>query len=102
MPAAAGRLRPLARAARLARYFRWQFRRLGAEVSIAKNRLRHDAVNFVFGAHLGFDAAQRERHATVFVNLEQTGIGGAELPAEYLRLLASSAVVDYEPGNVAG
>ena len=39
-----------------ARYFRYQFRRLGAEVSLAKNRLRHDAVNFVFGAHLGFDA----------------------------------------------
>ncbi|MEO6897232.1 MAG: hypothetical protein ABI218_11375, partial [Caldimonas sp.] len=45
----------------VARYFRWQFNRLGAEVSIAKNRLRHDAANFVFGAHLGFDAAQRER-----------------------------------------
>jgi len=39
-----------------ARYFRYQFRRLGAEVSLAKNRLRHDAVNLVFGAHLGFDA----------------------------------------------
>ena len=85
-----------------ARYFRWQFARLGAEVSVAKNRLRHDAVNFVFGAHLGFDAAQRERHACIFVNLEQTGLGGAQLPAEYVRLLASSAVVDYEPGNVAG
>lgn len=86
----------------VARYFRWQFNRLGAEVSIAKNRLRHDAANFVFGAHLGFDAAQRERHACIFVNLEQTGAGGAALPPEYLRLLASSAVVDYEPANVAG
>ena len=85
-----------------ARYFRYQFIRLGAEVSVAKNRLRHDAVNVVFGAHLGFDAAQRERHACIFVNLEQTGIGGAELPGEYVRLLASSAVVDYEPANVAG
>ena len=60
-----------------ARYFRYQFRRLGAEVSLAKNRLRHDAVNFVFGAHLGFDAALRERFACIFVNLEQLGHGGA-------------------------
>jgi SAM-dependent methyltransferase len=85
-----------------ARYFRYQFGRLGAEVSVAKNRLRHDAVNFVFGSHLGFDAGQRERHACIFVNLEQTGAGGADLPAEYVRLLAGSAVVDYEPANVAG
>jgi SAM-dependent methyltransferase len=84
-----------------ARYFRFQFSRLGAEVSVAKNRLRHDAVNFVFGAHLGFDASQRERHACIFVNLEQMGVGGAQLPADYVRLLGSSAVVDYEPANVA-
>ena len=30
-----------------ARYFRHQFRRMGAQVSLAKNRLRHDAVNSV-------------------------------------------------------
>jgi len=84
-----------------ARYFRWQFRRLGAEVTIAKNRLRHDAVNFVFGAHLGFEAAQRERHACVFVNLEQMGHGGAAVSPAYLQLLASSAVVDYDAANVA-
>ena len=82
-----------------ARYFRFQFRRLGAEVSLAKNRLRHDAVNFVFGAHLGFDATLGERFACVFVNLEQLGVGGAVVSAEYLRLLASSAVVDYDPEN---
>ena len=84
-----------------ARYFRYQFRRLGAEVSLAKNRLRHDAVNFVFGAHLGFDAGQRERFACVVVNLEQLGQGGAQVSPEYLRLLASSAVVDYDPENPA-
>src|SRR5882757_3248755 len=84
-----------------ARYFRHQFRRMGAEVSLAKNRLRHDAVNFVFGAHLGFDASQRERHACIFVNLEQMGVGGAQVPADYVRLLGGSAVVDYEPANVA-
>ena len=82
-----------------ARYFRYQFRRLGLSVTLAKNRLRHDAVNFVFGAHLGFEAAQRERHACIFVNLEQLGDGGANVSPAYLQLLATSAVVDYNKDN---
>ena len=84
-----------------ARYFRHQFRRMGAHVSLAKNRLRHDAVNFVFGAHLGFDAQRCERYSCVFVNLEQLGEGGAAVSPDYLKLLAASAVVDYDAGNVA-
>jgi len=84
-----------------ARYFRYQFRRLGANVSLAKNRLRHDAVNFVFGAHLGFDATQCQRHACVFVNLEQLGQGGAAVSAAYLKLLQQAAVVDYDADNIA-
>lgn len=84
-----------------ARYFRHQFKRMGATVSLAKNRLRHDAVNIVFGAHLGFDAALRERHTCVFVNLEQMGQGGAALPAEYTQLLATSAVIDYDAGHIS-
>jgi SAM-dependent methyltransferase len=84
-----------------ARYFSYQFRRLGARVTVAKNRLRHDAVNFVFGAHLGFDASLRERHACIFVNLEQLGQGGADVSPDYLKLLAASAVVDYHPDNRA-
>lgn len=83
-----------------ARYFRYQFRRLGAQVTMSKNRLRHDAVNFVFGAHLGFDPAQRERYACIFVNLEQLGEGGAAVPADYLKLLATSSVADYDAQNV--
>ncbi len=83
-----------------ARYFRWQLRRLGAEVTMAKNRLRHDALNLVFGAHLGFDPALRQRHTCLFVNLEQLGRDGAAVPAAYLKLLASSGVVDYDPANV--
>lgn len=83
-----------------ARYFRWQFRRLGAQVSIGKNRLRRGAINFVFGAHLGFDAAQCKRHSCIFVNLEQLGQGGAQVSADYLALLKSSAVVDYDADNV--
>ena len=84
-----------------ARYFRYQFRRLGAEVSLAKNRLRHDAVNFVFGAHLGFDATLRERFACVIVNLEQLGVGGAACRPSTCACSASSAVVDYDPENSA-
>lgn len=83
-----------------ARYFRHQFRRFGARVTMAKNRLRHGAVNFVFGAHLGFDGSLRERHACVFVNLEQLGEGGAQVAQAYRDLLATSAVVDYDADNV--
>jgi SAM-dependent methyltransferase len=84
-----------------ARYFRHQFRRLGARVTMAKNRLREDAVNFVFGAHLGFPAEWQKRNPCVFVNLEQLGSGGAQVSAEYLDLLRRSAVVDYDAANVA-
>lgn len=83
-----------------ARYFRHQFRRMGATVTLSKNRLRHGAVNIVFGAHLGFDAALRERYSCIFVNLEQLGEGGAAVSPAYLKLLGSSAVVDYDTGNL--
>ena len=84
-----------------ARYVRHQFRRMGAQVTLAKNRLREDAINIVFGAHLGFPPAWRRRHACLFFNLEQLGNGGANVSPEYLQLLRGSAVVDYDPSNVA-
>jgi len=83
-----------------ARFLRYQFVRLGADVTMAKNRLCHEAVNFVFGAHLGFDAELRARYTCVFVNLEQLGHGGAKVSAAYLDLLRQSAVVDYDAANV--
>ncbi|MFZ2991217.1 hypothetical protein [Ideonella sp.] len=83
-----------------ARFFRHQFSRMGAEVSIAKNRLREDAVNVVFGAHLGFPADWQRRHACVFVNLEQLGQGGARVSADYIDLLRGAAVVDYDAANL--
>jgi predicted SAM-dependent methyltransferase len=83
-----------------ARYLRFQLRRFGAHVTMAKNRLRHDAVNLVFGAHLGFDASLRQRYTCIFVNLEQLGEGGAKVAAGYPELLRSSAVVDYDANNV--
>lgn len=84
-----------------ARYLRYQFRRLGADVSLAKNRLREDAVNLIFGAHLGFPPEWQRRHACLFVNLEQLGQGGASVRPEYLDLLRRSAVVDYDAANIA-
>ena len=83
-----------------AQYFRHMFRRLGARVTMGKNRLREDAVNFVFGAHLGFASDWTDRHACVFVNLEQLGEGGAAVSPDYLNLLRRSAVVDYDAANV--
>ena len=84
-----------------ARYLRWQLRRLGLDATLAKNRLREDAINIVLGAHLGFDLALRERNACVFLNLEQLGDGGAAISAAYLKLLRGSAVADYDVANVA-
>jgi len=82
-----------------ARYFRYQLRRLGAEVSLAKNQLRADAINIVFGAHLGFPADWQKRHVCLIVNLEQLGAGGAAVSQEYLDLLRNAAVVDYAEAN---
>jgi hypothetical protein len=83
-----------------ARYARYQFRRLGAEVTIGKNRLREDSVNVVFGAHLGFDDNLKQRYTCVFFNLEQLGQGGARVTDHYLNLLRTSAVLDYDDRNL--
>jgi SAM-dependent methyltransferase len=84
-----------------ARYARYQFRRLGAEVSIGKNRLREDAANIIFGAHLGLENNLKERFNYVIFNLEQLGEGGANVSSDYLNLLRSSAVIDYDERNLA-
>jgi hypothetical protein len=84
-----------------ARYARHQFRRLGAEVTIGKNRLRENSVNIVFGAHLGFSAALLERYTCVFFNLEQLGAGGAKISADYLALLRNTHTIDYDERNLA-
>ena len=84
-----------------ARYARYQFRRMGAEVTIGKNRLREDSINIVFGAHLGFSASLKQRYTCVFFNLEQLGEGGASVTKDYLDLLGASAVIDYDERNLA-
>lgn len=69
---------------------------------MAKNRLRHDAVNLVFGAHLGFNPQWLEApYCTYFFNLEQIGQGGANVSPAYQALLKSGPVIDYHPANVA-
>ncbi len=85
----------------IARYVRHQFRRLGTESTIGKNRLREDSVNVVLGAHLGFPAVLKQRYTCVFLNLEQLGEGGANVNQSYLDLLAASAVIDYDDRNLA-
>lgn len=84
-----------------ARYARYQFHRLGTEVTIGKNRLREDSVNIVFGAHLGFEISLKQRYTCVFFNLEQLGDGGANVSEHYLNLLRSSPVIDYDERNLA-
>jgi len=84
-----------------ARYFRYQFERQGAQVSMAKNRLRRGMPNLVFGAHLGFDRNICRSFDCIFVNLEQLGAGGSQVAPAYLELLSCSPVIDYEAGNLA-
>lgn len=84
-----------------ARYARYQFRQLGAEVTLGKNRLREDAINIVFGAHKGFPAELRDRYTCVFFNLEPLGDGGADVSQGYIDLLSTSAVIDYDTRNLA-
>lgn len=75
------------------RRFRHLLRERGAQVSLAQNRLRHDACNVVFGAHQGFDPALADRLACVFVNLH-TWPDPAAMPEDYRVLLSRHAVID--------
>lgn len=52
-----------------AQFARYQFRRLDAGVTIGKNRHREDAINIVFGSHLGFNAKLKDRYLCVFLDL---------------------------------
>ena len=84
-----------------AQYFAWQFRRLGADVTLARNFIRHDAVNFIFGAHLGFPVHHLRGYCYVIVNLEQVKNARDLLGKQYLDLLKHSIVVDYDAGNLS-
>jgi hypothetical protein len=83
-------------------YMRYWLRQQGVTVSMAKNRLRHDAVNIIFGAHLGTDPSWTGPDFCSFIfNLEQLGAGGAKLPGAYENLLRTCRLIDYHPENVA-
>ena len=83
-------------------YLQYWLQKQGIQVTVAKNRLRHDAVNLVFGAHLGFHPQWLEApYCTFFFNLEQIGQGGAQVSPAYQALLKSGPVIDYHPANVA-
>ena len=83
-------------------YLQYWLQKKGLQVTMAKNRLRQDAVNLVFGAHLGFHPEWLEApYCTFFFNLEQIGQGGAQVSPAYQALLRSGPVIDYHPANVA-
>jgi hypothetical protein len=83
-------------------YLQYWLQKQGIQVTVAKNRLRHDAVNLVFGAHLGFHPQWLQApYCTFFFNLEQIGRGGAQVSPAYQALLKSGPVIDYHPANVA-
>lgn len=83
-------------------YLQYWLERQGLQVTVAKNRLRHDAVNLIFGAHLGFHPQWLDvPYCTYFFNLEQIGQGGAKVSPAYQALLKSGPVIDYHPSNVA-
>jgi len=83
-----------------ARFLRYQFRRLGYEATIGKNRALPDAINIVFGAHLGFPESWERDCTCVIFNQEQLGAGGAALPPAYMELLRRSHVLDYDAANM--
>lgn len=83
-----------------ARYLRHHLRPHGIEAQISKNRPQAGMVNVVFGAHLGVPKDWNDRFCCVWFNQEQIGRGGASLPPEYLKLLATAHVIDYDPANV--
>ena len=83
-------------------YLQYWLQKQGLQVTVAKNRLRADAVNVVFGAHLGFDPKWLDTpYCTYFFNLEQIGRGGATVTTAYQELLRAGPIIDYHVENVA-
>ncbi|WP_337062953.1 hypothetical protein [Kineococcus sp. G2] len=81
-------------------YVKRQLERLGVQVTAGKNRLVKHSINFVFGAHLGFEQRWLDEFNCVLVNLEQLGTDGSAMPSSYLDLLRRATVVDYHEDNL--
>jgi len=73
-------------------------RALGVPVTLAKNRLRAEAVNYVLGVEQGFDTEAARGLACVLVNTQR---GDAPLPPQALRLLRRHAVVEVDAARIA-
>jgi len=83
-----------------ARYFQYQFQRLGVRVEISVNQMYRNAINIIFGAHGGFFTTPIPGYKFVFVNLEQLGNGGASVHPAYIELLSNYPVIDYDYNNI--
>jgi hypothetical protein len=84
-----------------AQYYKYQFAKFGYTTTIGYNSLKKGVTNFVFGAWLGFDPALRNIYPCIFINLEQLGPKGSKhVSSDYMDLLRSSPVIDYDTENV--
>ena len=82
-------------------YYKYQFSKFGFTTTIGFNQLKKDVTNFVFGAWLGFDPSLKNIYACIFINLEQLGPKGSKnISSDYMDLLRSSPVIDYDQENV--
>ena len=84
-----------------ANYFRQWLHRQGIATSLTKNRLRRDAINVIYGSHLGIPNSWHDpQYCNLFFNLEQIGPGGANITPQYLEILKTKNVIDYDATNV--
>ena len=74
---------------------------LGVIVTLARQRLRADAVNLVIGVEHGFDADAARGHCCVLLNRAPLRDGGGRLPPAALRQLQRFPVVDVDPLSLA-
>lgn len=74
---------------------------LDVSVTLARQRLRADAVNIVIGIEHGFDADAARGHCCLLLNRAPLRDGGGRLPAAALRQLQRFPVVDVDPLSLA-
>lgn len=84
-----------------ARYLRYHLKQHDVETIISKNRPMREMINIIFGAHLGIPHDWKDEFRLVIFNQEQIGLGGADLPADYLKLLRESNTIDYDMANIS-
>jgi hypothetical protein len=85
----------------VARYFRFHLRRMGATVFISKNRLYKDAINIIFGAHLGVPKDWLENFRVIIANLGEINKLIGQSRIDYITLLRENAVIEHNPNNIS-